>query len=200
MRVPFQAIHVSWAHALPIYSDVPDLHILRTFFSNSRTVVYPVRMETCCRASVAFLDCQSRLSPDPPLYSDTLALACRSGLYIAAPLGIFPNRQTWLNHTDTPYYPCPYSTIPYRQLVEYYIEEPYQSPTTTCQQIPQNQQQQSGNINQVQNRPKRAGGTNGGFKRPQHPGQSSSRRFRKNSQRNGGNQHPPSKKTPAHKG
>ncbi|VDN15188.1 unnamed protein product [Dibothriocephalus latus] len=123
MKVPFQAIHVSWAHALPVYCDVPDLHILRTFFSSNKTYAYAVRRETCCRASVAFLEQVS--DKNPPSYIDKLALACQSGLYMVSPLGLFPSRQMWVNRTKTPYYPCPYSEIDYTQLVEYYSDESY---------------------------------------------------------------------------
>lgn len=123
MRTPFQAVHVSWAHALPIYSDIPDLHILRTLFNSGNTCAFAVRMETCCKASVCFLEHVSR----PPLaqgYMDTLALACRSGLYMVSPLCLFPNRQTWLNNCAQTYFPCPYSEIDYTQLVEYLPEDP----------------------------------------------------------------------------
>nr|VZI41193.1 unnamed protein product [Spirometra erinaceieuropaei] len=126
MRVPFQAIHVSWAHALPVYCDVPDLHILRTFFSSNKTYAYAVRRETCCRASVAFLEQVS--DKKPPSYIDKLALACQSGLYMVSPLGLFPSRQMWVNRTKTPYYPCPHSEIDYTQLVEYYSDESYGAP------------------------------------------------------------------------
>ncbi|VDD77385.1 unnamed protein product, partial [Mesocestoides corti] len=176
MRVPFQAIHVSWAHALPIYSDVPDLHILRTFFSGDKTVAFPVRMETCCRASVALLDYQPPQSTtDQPTYSDLLALACRSGLYVAAPLGIFPDRQTWLNRTDRPYYPCPYSDIAYKQLVEYYPEESL--PSNSGLQSQQQSKQHKG-MGQLQTRTGRGGGS---YRRSHH--HSHNRRFRKNSHR-----------------
>lgn len=181
MRVPFQAIHVSWAHAMPIYSDVPDLHILRTFFSNDRTVAFPVRMETCCRASVALLDCQPSLSPESPAYSDMLALACRCGLYVATPVGVFPNRQAWLNRSNTAYYPCPYSDIPYQQLVEYFMEDPLPGSAESQQKplVP----------SQSQNKSKRVGSGNRNTRRP-HPSQNgnnnnNNRRFRKNNQKQG---------------
>ncbi|CAH8547267.1 unnamed protein product [Schistosoma rodhaini] len=108
MRVPYQAIHVSWAHAFPVYSDIPDLHILRTFFNSGRVHAFAVRMETCCRASVAF---------------DILVNACNSGLFIAVPLLIYPRRQSWLNGSSIPYYPFTYSYIDYHSLVTFAVEE-----------------------------------------------------------------------------
>lgn len=121
MRTPFQAIHVSWAHAFPVFSDVPDIHILRTFFASGQIHASAVRMETCCRASVAFGE------PYPPPYStsgllDILVNACNSGLYMAIPLALYPNRQSWLNGTNIPYYPFTYSAIDYPALVSFIAE------------------------------------------------------------------------------
>ncbi|THD28720.1 hypothetical protein D915_000417 [Fasciola hepatica] len=127
MRTPFQAIHVSWAHAFPVFSDVPDIHVLRTFFSGGRVHAFAVRMETCCRASVAFGE------PYPPPYSssgllDILLNAYNSGLYMAVPLAMYPNRQAWLNGTNIPYYPFTYSAIDYPSLVSF-VDEDASSPT-----------------------------------------------------------------------
>lgn len=126
MRTPFQAIHVSWAHAFPVFSDVPDIHVLRTFFSSGRVHAFAVRMETCCRAAVAFGE------PYPPPYSssgllDILLNAYNSGLYMAVPLAMYPNRQAWLNGTNIPYYPFTYSAIDYPSLVSF-IDEDASSP------------------------------------------------------------------------
>ncbi|CAH8482214.1 unnamed protein product [Dicrocoelium dendriticum] len=135
MRTPFQAIHVSWAHAFPIFSDVPDIHVLRTFFTGGRVHAFAVRMETCCRASVAFGE------PYPPPYSasgmsDYLVTACNSGLYMAAPLALYHSRQSWLNGTGISYYPFSYSAIDYPALVSFVHEErpfvPPQPPYVGC--------------------------------------------------------------------
>ncbi|KAA3682046.1 uncharacterized protein DEA37_0008506 [Paragonimus westermani] len=137
MRVPFQAIHVSWAHAFPVFSDVPDIHVLRTFFASGRVHAFAVRMETCCRASVAFGESY------PPPYSasgllDILVTACNSGLYMAVPLALYPNRQSWLNGTNIPYYPFKYSAIDYSALVSFVTDESL-SPLVDTQQVPEDQ-------------------------------------------------------------
>ncbi|CAL8087405.1 unnamed protein product [Calicophoron daubneyi] len=122
MRTSFQAIHVSWAHAFPVFSDIPDIHVLRTYFSSGQTQAFAVRMETCCRASVAFGE------PYPQPYStngllDTLVSACNSGLYMAIPVALYPSRQCWLNGTNIPYYPFTYSAIDYSALVSFIPDE-----------------------------------------------------------------------------
>ncbi|VDQ06626.1 unnamed protein product [Trichobilharzia regenti] len=122
MRVPFQAIHVSWAHAFPVYSDIPDLHLLRTFFNSGRVHAFAVRMETCCRASVAFGEPYSQPYSSHG-FLDILANACNSGLYMAVPLLIYPRRQCWLNNSSIPYYPFAYSYIDYQSLVSFAIED-----------------------------------------------------------------------------
>ncbi|CAH8848382.1 unnamed protein product [Trichobilharzia szidati] len=122
MRVPFQAIHVSWAHAFPVYSDIPDLHLLRTFFNSGRVHAFAVRMETCCRASVAFGEPYSQPYSSHG-FLDILANACSSGLYMAVPLLIYPRRQCWLNNSSIPYYPFTYSYIDYQSLVSFAIED-----------------------------------------------------------------------------
>ncbi|CAH8547244.1 unnamed protein product [Schistosoma rodhaini] len=122
MRVPYQAIHVSWAHAFPVYSDIPDLHILRTFFNSGRVHAFAVRMETCCRASVAFGEPYSQPYSSHG-FLDILVNACNSGLFIAVPLLIYPRRQSWLNGSSIPYYPFTYSYIDYHSLVTFAVEE-----------------------------------------------------------------------------
>lgn len=122
MHVPFQAIHVSWAHAFPVFSDIPDLHILRTFFSNDRIHAFAVRMETCCRASVAFAEPYSQ-PYSASGFLDVLVAACNSGLYTATSLAIYPNRQSWLNGTGVPYYPFSYSIIDYPSLVSFIADD-----------------------------------------------------------------------------
>ncbi|XP_018650800.1 hypothetical protein Smp_097090.1 [Schistosoma mansoni] len=122
MRVPYQAIHVSWAHAFPVYSDIPDLHILRTFFNSGRVHAFAVRMETCCRASVAFGEPYSQPYSSHG-FLDILVNACNSGLFIAVPLLIYPRRQSWLNGSSIPYYPFTYSYIDYQSLVTFAVEE-----------------------------------------------------------------------------
>ncbi|CAH8563004.1 unnamed protein product [Heterobilharzia americana] len=122
MRVPFQAIHVSWAHAFPVYSDIPDVHLLRTFFNSGRVHAFAVRKETCCRASVAFSEPYSQPYSSHG-FLDILVSACNSGLYMAVPLLIYPKRQSWLNGSAIPYYPFTYSYIDYRSLVTFAIEE-----------------------------------------------------------------------------
>lgn len=133
MRIPFQAIHVSWAHAFPVFSDIPDIHLLRTFFATGRVHAFAVRMETCCRASVALGE------PYPPPYSasgllDVLVTACNSGLYMAVPLALYPDRQSWLNGTNTPYYPFKYSAIDYAALVNFVADESSSPTLETAQQ------------------------------------------------------------------
>ncbi|KAK4471891.1 hypothetical protein MN116_005277 [Schistosoma mekongi] len=122
MRVPFQAIHVSWAHAFPVYSDIPDLHILRTFFNSGRVHAFAVRMETCCRASVGFGEQYSQPYSSHG-FLDILVNACNSGLFMAVPLLIYPKRQSWLNGSEIPYYPFTYSYIDYQSLVTFAVEE-----------------------------------------------------------------------------
>lgn len=132
MRIPFQAIHVSWAHAFPVFSDIPDIHVLRTFFSSNRVHAFAVRMETCCRAAVTFSEPYSYPYSSHGLL-DTLVSACNSGLFMAVPIAIYPNRQSWLNGTNLPYYPFSYSMIDYPSLVSFIPDEPYppQSDQTT---------------------------------------------------------------------
>ncbi|CAH8496663.1 unnamed protein product [Schistosoma turkestanicum] len=122
MKVPFQAIHVSWAHAFPVYSDIPDLHILRTLFNSGRVHAFAVRMETCCRASVAFGEPYSQPYSSHG-FLDILVNACNSGLFIAVPLLVYPKRQSWLNGSSIPYYPFTYSYIDYQSLVTFAIED-----------------------------------------------------------------------------
>ncbi|KAF6773989.1 hypothetical protein AHF37_06729 [Paragonimus kellicotti] len=94
-------------------------------------------METCCRASVAFGESY------PPPYSasgllDVLVTACNSGLYMAVPLALYPDRQSWLNGTNIPYYPFRYSAIDYTALVSFVTEESL-SPLIDTQQVPEDQ-------------------------------------------------------------
>lgn len=158
MQIPFQAIHVSWAHAFPVFSDIPDIHVLRTFFSSGRVHAFGVRMETCCRAAVAFSE------PYPHPYSsqgllDTLVSACNSGLYMAIPTAIYPNRQTWLNGSNIPYYPFTYSVIDYPSLVSFIPDGSYPAQgdqTSIGSQISNQESQYNGhdqlNKNQNKNR------------------------------------------------
>lgn len=180
MRVPFQAIHVSWAHAFPIYCDVPDLHILRTFFASGKTVAYPARMETCCRASVVLLDCVPNTKSNEQTYTDILALACRNGLYVVSPLGLFPNRQMWVNRTNKSYYPCPDSEIVYTQLVECYNEDEI-FPEQQNNQLRPLGTSQSQNTMHNHRRPHNSGRGRGSFNR------GTARRFRGRSQGVNGN-------------
>ncbi|VDM19348.1 unnamed protein product [Hydatigera taeniaeformis] len=193
MRVPFQAIHVSWAHALPVYTDAPVLHILRTFFERRKLSAFPVRMETCCRSSVVFLERSSISSPNAqPAYRDILFDACQNYFFQLAPVVISPSRQMWINRTDTPYYYCPYSAIPYDQFVHYLpevdVQQPQQEQVQMQQQQPQHrhQQQQRGGPNHTHNRTRRFGNNSGGgggaYKRTQnlHTNHQNGRRSRRN--------------------
>ncbi|KAL3313194.1 hypothetical protein Ciccas_008205 [Cichlidogyrus casuarinus] len=150
MRLPFQAIHVSWAHALPLFNDMPEMHLLRTFFSSGQIHATSVRMETCCRASVVFTDLMvvskqtpqnmvptgpfpTNLSQDPQEFPplgdaqlkmvDVLAICCRTGLYTVAPLVIYPSRQCWLNQSETPYFTYDGGDIDYQSYVSYIMED-----------------------------------------------------------------------------
>lgn len=118
MSVLFQAIHVSWAHAFPVFSDIPDLHLLRTFFNSKSICAFAVRMETCCRSAVCFGEPYSSNG-----ILDTLVTACNSGLFNVIPLVLYSKRQCWLNDTDVPYYPFTYSAIDYQSLVSFVIED-----------------------------------------------------------------------------
>ncbi|KAL5110839.1 hypothetical protein TcWFU_008736 [Taenia crassiceps] len=196
MRVSFQAVHVSWAHAFPVFSDVPVLHILRTFFGEGNLFVFPVRMETCCRPSVVFLDRSSAPSTNAqPAYRDLLCDAYQTCFFHIVPVVISPSRQMWINRTDTPYYVCPYSIIPYDQFVHYLpeidVQQPHQVQSRASQQQPQQrhhqqQQQQRGGPNRAHNRPRRFGnntsGGGGSHKRTQNPNTNhqNGRRSRKN--------------------
>ncbi|TNN17186.1 hypothetical protein EWB00_011310 [Schistosoma japonicum] len=131
MQVPFQAIHVSWAHAFPVYSDIPDLHILRTFFNSGRVHAFAVRMETCCRASVGFGEQYSQPYSSHG-FLDILFSACNSGLFMAVPLLIYPKRQSWLNGKEIPYYPFTNSYIDYQSLVTFVVEEDEGQATMNC--------------------------------------------------------------------
>ncbi|EUB62532.1 hypothetical protein ECG_04597 [Echinococcus granulosus] len=210
MRVPFQAIHVSWAHAFPIFEDVPALHILRTLFGDKKVSVFPVRMETCCRSSVVFLERLPPPSADAqPVYCDVLHTAYQYHLFNIVPVVISPSRQMWVNRTDTPYYVCPYSTISYDQCVHYLPDVDVQQPQQEQLQMEHrkhqqsnHQQQQRGGPSQGHNRTRRFGNNNSGgggsYKRPQnlHPNPRNSRRSRKNgsNHNNGQQQHQQQKK------
>lgn len=204
MRVSFQAIHVSWAHAFPIFSDVPVLHVLRTLFGDGNLLVFPVRMETCCRSSVVFLDRCSTPSANAQLaYRDLLCDAYQNCLFHIVPVVISPSRQMWINRTDTPYYVCPYSIIPYDQFVHYFPEidvhqlhqeqpqvqqqqQQHQSQHQQPQQQSHHQQQQRGGPSRAHNRARRFGnntsGGGGSHKRTQNPNTNhqNGRRSRKN--------------------
>ncbi|VDK42662.1 unnamed protein product [Taenia asiatica] len=202
MRVAFQAIHISWAHALPVFSDVPVVHLLRTLFADRKLLAFPVRMETCCRSSVVFLDRSPTLSTNgQPVYRDLLYDAYRNYLFHIMPVFISPSRQMWINRTDTPYYVCPYSSIPYDQLVHYLpeldVQQPHQEQTQMQQQhnqqqqqpqqqLPHHQQQQRGGPSRAHNRARRFGNSTscggGSHKRTQNPNthHQNGRRSRKN--------------------
>ena len=173
---------------MPCFLDTPDLHILRTFFENKQISVFPVRMETCCRSSVIFLERVPSLpSCEHPMYSDILATAAQFSIYYIAPLVLNPARQAWLNKSDTPYYHCPYTSVVYEEFVRYESgqgameptdempqEEEQQSPRHRHPQQPVQQRGRGGgpSTHQAQNRSRRFGNggqsAGGGFRRPQN--------------------------------
>lgn len=174
MRIPFQAVHVSWAHAMPCFLDTPDLHILRTFFENKQVSVFPVRMETCCRSSVVFLEKVPSLpSCEQPIYSDILASAAQFSIFYIAPLILNPIRQSWLNKSDTPYYHCPYTSVVYEEFVRYETtqasveqseeishENEQQRRAQHRRSYQQTQKRNEGSAYVTQNRPRRFGNGN----------------------------------------
>ncbi|KAM7537147.1 hypothetical protein Aperf_G00000073541 [Anoplocephala perfoliata] len=117
MQVPFQAVQVSWAHAAPNFLDTPDLFLLKNFFKSNQLYVYPVRMESCCRADVVFLEKVD--TPDGSRYEDILVKAVEANIYHTVAKVISVPEQLELNRSDKPYYFCPYSKA-YDKMVFYY--------------------------------------------------------------------------------
>ncbi|KAM3185395.1 hypothetical protein ACTXT7_006441 [Hymenolepis weldensis] len=117
MKIPFQAVSVTWAHALSPFVEVSDNNFLKRYFEDSHLYIFPVRNETCYRSEVIFLN-KIGESNDDPQYQDVLDQARNDGQCEFSEEIIKLDEQFELNKTQIAYYYCPY-TPEYQNLVSF---------------------------------------------------------------------------------
>nr|CDS29473.1 hypothetical protein HmN_000234000 [Hymenolepis microstoma] len=144
MKVPFQAVSVTWAHARSSFVEVSDAKFLTRYFKAPEMYIFPVRNETCRRPAVVFFEKQGRR------YQDILDKANRNGECAFSEEVIKLDDQFELNRTTTAYYYCSY--VPkYQSLVSFLkpngmlvkaSDEPKPQPSQELSSQQQNQSKQ----------------------------------------------------------